>query len=183
MWVRVNVNIRNEAAKAGKIKEVKKKVSGLKEVVSDSRSETTLYKPVVELVMGSGQEGSQQILAMQREKDNTKVNVNKRDSLSSEELGNTSNELGISPNNTIDDLIAEARNKVIPAAAGKLRHEDKFRAGPLGYKPLRQDLGYRPEPTPQEQAADIVKQAELARARILELQGKFPAHANLEGGA
>ena len=178
---RVNVNIRNEAARMDKM-DAKKKGSGLKEMVSDSRSEITLYKPVVNLAMGSGQEGTQSILAEQRVNDNSKAGNGKRDSSSSEELGNTSDELGISPNNTIDDLITEARNKVIPVAAGKPIHEEEVRVGPSGYRPHRQDQGYKPEPTPQERAADMVKQVELARARILEVQGKFPMQANLDGG-
>ena len=152
-------------------------------MVSDSRSEITLYRPAVDLAMSSGQEGTQSISAEQRINDNSKAGNGKRDSSSSEELGNTSDELGTSPNNTIDDLITEVRNKVIPVAAGRPIHEEEVRVGPSGNRPHRQDQGYKPELTPQERAADMVKQAELARARILEVQVNFRYKQTLMGGS
>ena len=111
-----------------------------------SNSEITIYKPAIEVeIQEKGWEKGDQ-------------NGNKRGSSSSEELNNISDDMvNVSPDNNIENYIVEARRK-----ASSKYVED-------GQQP--QTSRAFQEPTPEEEADKIIRQAERSKARILEVPG------------
>ena len=127
----------------------------------NSCSETTIYRPAV------------------NNKNTEKVDLDKdkRGSSSSEEFMNISDETaeGVKIDNQlagimINGIIAEGRNNV--ETQERRRRGDYIDDGATAHTSrYGQESKYEQEPSPQEKAAEMIRRAEKAKARIMEVSG------------
>ena len=145
-----------------------------------ANSEITIYKPAIQLIQTDKVNDKPTGVANKGKETNEKI---KRVSSSSEEAENTSDEnMNISPNDTIDNIIADGRRQVMDYGKPKERMQVE-----VAYNDVRRDQprphssrDYQPDEivTLQDRAAQIIRQAEKARARILEIPGMNHVNQN-----
>ena len=133
--------------------------------LNTSNSEVTIYEPAVPMVTGA--EIVRAITPVPVNKDiiSSEVGILRRDSSSSDDI-NTSDDIDLSPIDKIAKLIVDTRRD--------LEKKLKERNGSYvndGQQPHCSRDYRREEATPEDKAAQIVKQAERAKARILEIPG------------
>ena len=139
-----------------------------------SPSEMTIYKRAVALSLADGDENVQQ------------VSSEKRESSSSEELINTSDESALEERNdllpadanTINDQISGIRRDVQRrehfVEDGQMPHCSRQPTPRVRSEVTRVAPRNEPSSRPEDRADDLIRQAELAKARIFEVPGNVP---------